>query len=957
MKNVKILFFLLICSNIVWSNDKEIDPSDSYYKQQRQAFNDGDWRKYLEYSTKLAIALQKNKSYKSSIGVLNEAINEAASKVEPDSVLALAYHKLAVAEYNANNDDDMAIQFWKKALSIREEIHPKNHKDIIKAYKNIGNSYDNLERYEDAEHFLKRSLDLHLSKDKKDEELLAMTYNSITHIYTKLRDFDNAKKCLEIALNSYEEIYKDEPYYLPEVYESAFNLYQELNDTNQMIVYPKKTLAAYESIAADEMYNKDYFIATAHSHLGVAYLSANSLEIAKKHFLKSLKINQRFEEERQAYVSENYSNLSLVYKSLGDYSTALKYNQKALDINNELDDNTNLAYDLNNRAEIYLHKGDGLKALKYIRECLNSIKLKGINSYNRGTYASFLTDKVRILAALNEENLSYQEETQNTLDTIVALFNQIRSDFISDESKNFLSQKAKAIFEKGLVLNLDLYEENQDEAYLKKAFEFVQQSKSLTLLEAINDAKVKRKYISFDPIFLRENKIKKQIVNIEKDIYEGGKSTAILQNNLIALNRALEKIQDTLKVDYPKYFNAKYQSSKFTYEDIQLKMDETLIEYLVGDSMIYVFALQNDEINVIKIKKDFPLTDLTNQLRKSIYQEKLSVSRSDKDILEAANSYVKVAHDLYNYLFKPIEQKVDLGEKIIIATDGILGLIPFEALLSTEPNESVLFGSHDYLINKYEIDYTYSAAYLAESATKENSNTSKEILAFAPTFSQTDQLSSLHNNILEVKGIHSSRQMNLFEGKDASKSNFIENASNYKILHLATHGKANNQIGAYAYLAFTPEPENDQSHKLYNLDLYNLSLNADMVVLSACESGIGELKKGEGIISLARGFSYAGAKSVITSLWRIDDKKTKEIISDFYNYLKKGQAKGTALRNAKLDFINKNSHNAHPFYWAAFIPLGDMQPIYSNNKNSLFFYLAGSGFLFSCIFFFLKVNK
>ena len=116
----------------------------------------------------------------------------------------------------------------------------------------------------------------------------------------------------------------------------------------------------------------------------------------------------------------------------------------------------------------------------------------------------------------------------------------------------------------------------------------------------------------------------------------------------------------------------------------------------------------------------------------------------------------------------------------------------------------------------------------------------------------------------------------------------------------------------------------DGEQFLYNRDLYNLTLNAEMVVLSACETGIGELQKGEGIISLARGFSYAGAKSIITTLWSINDEKSKELMLSFYSNLKEGQTKDAALRQAKLDFIHKYSHRAHPFFWAAFIPIGDM---------------------------------
>jgi len=146
----------------------------------------------------------------------------------------------------------------------------------------------------------------------------------------------------------------------------------------------------------------------------------------------------------------------------------------------------------------------------------------------------------------------------------------------------------------------------------------------------------------------------------------------------------------------------------------------------------------------------------------------------------------------------------------------------------------------------------------------------------------------------------------------------------------------------YCYLAFT-QTSDTLDRKLYVRDLYNLKLNADMVVLSACETGLGELQQGEGILSLARGFAYAGAKSIISSLWSVNDKSTADIMTSFYSHLKEGKTKDDALRRAKLDYLSQNP-NAQPFYWAAFTAVGDMKPI----KRAW----AGSYFLFGGFFLF-----
>ena len=162
-------------------------------------------------------------------------------------------------------------------------------------------------------------------------------------------------------------------------------------------------------------------------------------------------------------------------------------------------------------------------------------------------------------------------------------------------------------------------------------------------------------------------------------------------------------------------------------------------------------------------------------------------------------------------------------------------------------------------------------------------------------------------------------------GKKATEQKFMELAPTYRIIHLASHSKVNPQSSNYSFLAFSEIKDSIENELLYVRELYNLSLNADMVVLSACETGLGEIQRGEGIISLARAFSYAGAKSIITTLWQVNDQKTKILMIDFYKYLRRGLPKQEALWRAKLDFMRKTSSD--PYFWAGFIGIGNMMPI------------------------------
>ena len=193
---------------------------------------------------------------------------------------------------------------------------------------------------------------------------------------------------------------------------------------------------------------------------------------------------------------------------------------------------------------------------------------------------------------------------------------------------------------------------------------------------------------------------------------------------------------------------------------------------------------------------------------------------------------------------------------------------------------------------------------------------------------RSDTLQALPYSGEEAAKIAKITSGEIWLGSRATLDDFVKKASDYQILHLSTHGIADDKVGDYAYLAFGNPNNQNEYEKLFIRDIYNIPLNTDMVVLSACKTAYGKLQKGEGIISMARAFAYSGAKSIITSHWSVDDKSTSIIMEDFYKGLAKGMSKDKALRIAKLNYLKKNKGlRAHPFYWAAFIGIGDMSKI------------------------------
>ena len=363
-----------------------------------------------------------------------------------------------------------------------------------------------------------------------------------------------------------------------------------------------------------------------------------------------------------------------------------------------------------------------------------------------------------------------------------------------------------------------------------------------------------------------------------------------------------------------------------------------MLEYMLGDSSIYLFLVSQQDIVTHKVALDFDVKTLVSDMRQAITDMmNLEIERAI-----ATQNYISAARALYDSIFQPIAHRIiPRYKKLIIIPDGELSDLPFDALLKERPDDIEEFSEFAYLVKDLQISYNYSATLLEEMEQKKHvSPKSRELwLGVAPEFTGRPlqdvpnlKLAPLVYNKEEIDSIKKKIGGAVLVGDKARETSVLQQASNYKILHLSTHGQADSIIGENSFLAFSEIPNGVEDEILFTRELYNQRLNNDLVVLSACETGIGELRRGEGVISLSRGFSYAGAKSIVTSLWQVKELPTKELLTSFYNKLIAQElSKGEALRQAKLEMIN--SEGPEPYYWAGFIPIGDMSPIASPKKD------------------------
>jgi CHAT domain-containing protein len=346
----------------------------------------------------------------------------------------------------------------------------------------------------------------------------------------------------------------------------------------------------------------------------------------------------------------------------------------------------------------------------------------------------------------------------------------------------------------------------------------------------------------------------------------------------------------------------------------------------------------------------------------------------DPSKIDASNYslFVSSARKLYRVLLEPFKNEIS-GKDLIIVPDGQLLYIPFDVLLSNEPvNKGLDFRSLPYLIKGHAINYSPSATILFGRKEKHEQQ-SVDLAAFAPTYDKNYKYKNLvYGNkdsvmtlfpipgaLEEVKRVSKIYKGKVLIGAMASESMFKREAPNYNILHLSAHTIIDNVNPMYSKLVFSPNIDKKEDGLLNTYELFNMNLHAELAILSACNTGSGKLQAGEGILSIARGFFYAGVPSVVMTLWSVEDNSSSELMELFYKHLTEGLPKDEALRRAKLDYLKQSDQlTAFPYFWAGYVNIGDNSPLeISKNKYLSYIMLASALVLLLASFYFIKHKR
>ncbi len=487
-----------------------------------------------------------------------------------------------------------------------------------------------------------------------------------------------------------------------------------------------------------------------------------------------------------------------------------------------------------------------------------------------------------------------------------------------------------------------IYELEPSEDNFNKYFEAMERLKALQLIETLSPSPLPKALYAEEQKIIQSIQDAGQYLEIMR-LQDNKDSIKYYQNELFQANEVLEDYQKRIQKEFPKVVNHFYNLNYVTLQDIRKELGEKslFITYSKGRREDLITTISTTDKKIIKIKS----TDLKAKIERfnELIQDRFAFQKAVRD------EFIDISHELYKTLIEPIEAELEGKTKLMVVLQGELFHLPFELLLAS--NEKKPYHELDFLIKKHEINYHYSATAfqkLKEKKTVKNNS----LLAFAPVFKKGEELNeatrgldfmvdslyrsienfefiALPNTKKEVKAIAKlikSKQGNatVLLNRKATKVNLSQHLEKqpYQFIHIATHGLVNFKTPKLSALACYSKNEM-MNNLMYTNEIQFKNINADLVVLSSCESGIGQFVAGEGLIALSRSFIYSGAKNVLFSLWKVNDKYSSQLMIDFYkNYLTTDQSYTSALRQAKLKML-ANPTSAQPKYWSAFVLMGE----------------------------------
>ncbi len=744
-----------------------------------------------------------------------------------------------------------------------------------------------------------------------DDTALTISQLILGHLHLIARNYKEAGKMADLGMKNIEKI----PFAKSYAYLVRASIYENVEDY-------ENARQVYEMCEAE--YRKNYNGVYSNSFLdGLVEMSKFYAKIGMNEKALALAEEGYNFTQQDNYKNELLSyyqiqNLANVYYSIKDYKNAIKYGNKAL-------------YYFENR---HLKMNSLLDSIQNETRKPMALLVKSKSEY-------FLKQQLSItgldsLLKQTEEALGILEKKRTIIKTPTDL-----ETLLTDHQK--LIDFRKQLF-------LDLYNKTNNDDYLVNLIGLHESSLYNRIRSRLNLKKVSFSDVP-ETIIEREQFLKDKIFSALNE------ENATIER-FFNYNKQWDAFLDSLKQNHSKYYKMRYATIEEPMDSIHKNVPEntTMIRYLYISDTLHASVINKTHKALFKLK--------TEDIKKHVS----ILSNHESGITKTSESL----HNLYEAIWKPFASKVTT-KNVVIIPDGELFNLSFESLTPSKINSFKDLATNS-LLAKHAISYNYSL--LLYTNNKKTINYAKDFVAFAPEFNAkmkedysiaiTDSLSidktylSLLPQPFSVDLAKEYSRLfggNYFINKNASKQIFKNEANEHKIIHIGTHAESNNVSPELSRLIFAKTSE-DEDNSLYTFEIYNENLNANLAILTACETGKPTYQSGEGMISLAHAFNYAGSESILTSLWKIDEKSSSEIIELFYQNIKKGLPKDKALQQAKLKYISiAEGRTIAPQYWAGLVLIGDTSPIDLESSSTLIWCLLIGLLIVIGAYFILKKRK
>ncbi|MDW8332319.1 MAG: CHAT domain-containing protein [Cyclobacteriaceae bacterium] len=813
---------------------------------------------------------------------------------------------------------------------LQEELQNKltdNEKGSTLA--TLGFLYLNQGRTDKAQEYLQQATALHNNAPALER---ARTLAFLGQLYSSSGKYAQAEEQLQMALQLRESV-------LPENHELIAASYNDLGlastatDPDRALEYFDKAIAIYENLHGNEHPK----IAITLTNSGIVYRTTKLYGDATASFEEALKIWNKVYNEPHPSKAFVISNLGETSAAIGDLNAAIGYFNQALEMYKKVygTKHPDIARIYILIGQIKLSQSEFDEALSVLQQAIiaNTSGFDNenpeINPQNKNYYNAFQLLYAQMRKAQAFEARYYgktlrQRDLEIALNQLLqcdSLIDRLRQQTSLESDKLTLGSIANEVYADGARIGYELSEVafGRRKRFRELSFYFAEKSKSAVLLDAISDANAKS-FAGLPVELLEEEKnLKSALTLVYQKLAQkpSEEEEKYLRETAFDLNRTYNEFIQNLEKQYPDYFNLKFNTAAPSIGQLQQRLtsETAVVSYFIDDHnnrrQLYVYVITPKRFSIVSRALPADFDKLITAYRNSMYF-------LDRE------QFIEISRQLYRILLPRLSPQIN---SLVILPAGRLSIIPFEALLTRGvTKQDINYSELPYLNNRVAIRYEFSAGLILQ---KRNTSTriQSAVLCAPVNFPGMPELPVLPGTLNEIKKIQelfSTNRVNtqLFTESQANENEFKNQPlQSYNIIHLATHGVVNEENPELSCIYLYPH-SGVEDGSLYTGEIYNLHFNAQLVTLSACQTGLGKITRGEGVIGLSRALVYAGANNLLVSFWSVADESTAWFMTRFYQHALTGTSAqfARALQLTRKEMIQ--TAYAAPFYWAPFVLIG-----------------------------------